>query len=210
MFVTREHSIEACNVHKNTRTGQGGATGIEPGAGIGAGMGAGMGAGIGAGMGAGMGAGIGVGQLAAVRVHVPIICSHHRRRKMIKPGRRVVRPMLRPPRKWRRHWRMFDRAQGFVRRRRKLLRMDLRHRVQSVRARPRVILMRSGDLCRYLGCSLRHLYWLIQNRRLPYYVSFSSKGPRYRFRRMEVYAWLQRYRGKGRRLGLRRFQQVGS
>ena len=53
MFVTREHSIEACNVHKNTRTGQGGATGIEPGAGI--------------------GAGIGVSPSAAVRVHVPII-----------------------------------------------------------------------------------------------------------------------------------------
>jgi excisionase family DNA binding protein len=60
--------------------------------------------------------------------------------------------------------------------------------------------MRSRQLCRYLGCSLRHLYWLIRHRGFPFYVLRSRRGPRYVFWRPHVDAWLRRYAKKGRRL----------
>ena len=70
--------------------------------------------------------------------------------------------------------------------------------------------MFSKEACKYLGCSRRHLYWLVSNGDLPYFVFTSSPSPRYVFRSREVDEWLKTYRGKGRQLGLRKIRLSGS
>ncbi len=70
-------------------------------------------------------------------------------------------------------------------------------------------LMLSSQVCEYIGCTLRHLYWLIEKRKFPFYFldigDVVRRGvPRYVFLRSEVDRWLKGYRGRGKRLGLQR------
>ena len=69
--------------------------------------------------------------------------------------------------------------------------------------------MYSKEACDYLGCTLRHLYWLTRNAKLPYFVFTSGPTPRYVFKIEQVNEWLNKYRGKGRQLGLRNLRMVG-
>lgn len=64
--------------------------------------------------------------------------------------------------------------------------------------------LRPLGMSRYLRCTRRHLYWLMRNRRFPYYLTGSVNSPRYVFKVREVNIWLSGYRGKGRQLRLRR------
>jgi excisionase family DNA binding protein len=68
----------------------------------------------------------------------------------------------------------------------------------------------SKEACDYLGCSLRHLYWLVRNQGLPYFVFWLGPHPQYAFRPRDVEKWLKTYRGKGRELGLRKIRLSGS
>ena len=113
---------------------------------------------------------------------------------------------LPPQRVSRRHKRMLDRAVGFVVYKKRPLKVYFQHRAPVAGKKRRWTWMFSRHLRKYLGCSLRHIYWLILNRRLPYHVYRSSRTPRYIFRREEIDAWLRRYRGKGRQLGLRKLR----
>ena len=66
--------------------------------------------------------------------------------------------------------------------------------------------MFSKEACEYLGCSLRHLYWLVRRQGLPYFVFWSGPHPQYVFRFRDVDKWLKTYRGKGKELGLRKMK----
>ncbi len=61
-------------------------------------------------------------------------------------------------------------------------------------------------MSQYLGCTRRHLYWLIQKWKFPYHLTGSLALPRYVFEVGEVNIWLSGYRGKGRQLGLRKLR----
>jgi len=95
------------------------------------------------------------------------------------------------------HNRGFTRASGFVIRRRRPVKKFIRCRNATVKKTPKSPWMFSRHLRKYLGCSLRHIYWLIVNRGFPHYIHWSSRTRRYMFHIYEVDAWLRRYRGKG-------------
>ena len=99
--------------------------------------------------------------------------------------------------------RSFSRRPGLVTRRRRRVKRFVRHR-SAMKKRAKSPWMFSSHLRKYLGCSLRHVYWLIVNRGFPHYFDWSSCTRRYMFHVYEVDAWLRSYRGKGRQLGLRR------
>lgn len=131
--------------------------------------------------------------------------SYHMR-GMMTPKRRFSRHRPDRPRQrvWRRHRKMFERAVGKVVRKRRPVRRGCQS--QTVATQPRKVWMSSKELCQYLRCCLRHVYWLTLHRRLPYHYYVSRSGPRYVFKTGEVDAWLRRYRGKGRQLGLKRLR----
>jgi excisionase family DNA binding protein len=70
--------------------------------------------------------------------------------------------------------------------------------------------MFSMEACQYLGCSMRHLYWLMRNKSFPFYVFEVGATPRYSFNSREVDDWLSKYRGKGKQLGLRKARLVNN
>ncbi len=123
-----------------------------------------------------------------------------RKKKVIIEYRYLAPPEPRPER----HKRMFDEAGGFVFHTRTPLAGYPRKQAPKAKAegKRRKRWMFSKDVCKYVGCSLRHLYWLIRERRFPYYVYESAPSPRYVFDIDEVNDWLRKYRGKGRVLGL--------
>ena len=116
------------------------------------------------------------------------------------------RPQNGPRRASRRHDRMLERSLGHVVRR-KPVTGKVRAPRRPFRREPFRVWMFSRHLRKYLGCSVRHIYWLTSKRRLPYHVFNSTRGPLYIFKRAEVNWWLRRYRGKGRQLGLRKLRQ---
>ena len=103
-----------------------------------------------------------------------------------------------------RHFLTFTPGSGFVIRRRRSVKKFIRHRSARVKRIRKSPWMYSRHLRKYLGCTLRYVYWLIVNRRFPYYNDWSSGTRRYMFHIREVDGWLRRYRGRGRQLGLRR------
>jgi hypothetical protein len=108
-----------------------------------------------------------------------------------------------PPR---RHKRMLERSKGWIYYRSSPTPiLGSNHFIVGRRESKRVW-MYSGGMSRCLGCTRRHLYWLIRNRRFPYHLIGSKASPRYIFRAREVNRWLSGYRGKGRQLGLRRLR----
>ena len=103
-----------------------------------------------------------------------------------------------------RYFLTFTSGSGFVIRRRRSVKKFIRHQSAKVNKMGKSPWMYSRHLRKYLGCTLRHVYWLIVNRGFPHYTDWSSRTRRYVFNVHEVDAWLRRYRGKGRQLGLRR------
>ena len=105
---------------------------------------------------------------------------------------------------WMEHQRMLKGSMGEMVFERKPVRRSLHSR--TVTRQPQRVWMTTKQICGYLRCCLRHVYWLTLNRRLPYHHYWSRSGPRYIFITAEVDAWLRRYRGKGRQLRRRRLQ----
>lgn len=125
--------------------------------------------------------------------------------KRTRGSARYLRSRLprQPPR---RHKRMLERSKGWVHygwNPTPILASD--HFEVGSRMRKKVW-MYSGGMSRCLGCTRRHLYWLIRKKRFPYYVIGSEASPRYIFLAREVNRWLSGYRGKGRQLGIRRLR----
>jgi hypothetical protein len=105
-----------------------------------------------------------------------------------------------------RHKRMLERARGWVHSRSRSTPILASDHFRVGRRKRKKVWMYPRRMSRYLGCTRRHLYWLIRNRRFPYHLTGSSASPRYIFKVGEVNRWLSGYRGKGRQLGLRRFR----
>ena len=102
-----------------------------------------------------------------------------------------------------RHKKMLERSKGWVVYRRRPKPIVTSNGVTPQRPGHRKVWMFSDGMSRYLGCTRRHLYWLLRNRSLPYHVFGSGPTPRYIFWLKEVRCWLLSYRGKGKQLGLR-------
>ena len=105
-----------------------------------------------------------------------------------------------------RHRRMLERSRGWVHFRSRPTPIPASNHFKIRRREYKKDWMYPRSMSRYLGCTRRHLYWLIRNRRFPYHLTGSSASPRYIFKVGEVNRWLSGYRGKGRQLGLRRFR----
>jgi excisionase family DNA binding protein len=126
----------------------------------------------------------------------------------MKTKRRAMlrRAIARGPHSSTRQYQTFTPGSGFVIRRRRPVKKFIRHRSARVKRMRKSPWMYSRHLRKYLGCTLRHVYWLIANRGFPHYFDRSGCTRRYMFNVYEVDAWLRRYRGKGRQLGLRRLR----
>jgi hypothetical protein len=112
-----------------------------------------------------------------------------------RPSKFLVQPSLR-------HSRMLRGSRGWVGFSRRPESTTSSRRLRG----PKKVWLRPRSMSLYLGCTRRHLYWLIRYKRFPYYWTGSVNSPRYVFEVGEVNKWLSGYRGKGRTLGLRRLE----